>query len=91
MNVEIVEISCCDCRITFWITQKHNKELLRCHNLFYCPNGHGQNYTGKTEAQKAKEERNMYKQWYNSQKEESERLARSNSALRGVITRNKNL
>jgi len=90
MNIEIIEISCCECNISFWITKKHNIELLRCHNTFHCPNGHPQNYTGKTEAVKAKEERDMYKQWYKSQQETSKRLARSNSSLRGVITRNKN-
>ncbi|KKM94269.1 hypothetical protein LCGC14_1200150 [marine sediment metagenome] len=90
MIVEITEVSCYKCGISFWITLQYNAELKNCHNDFYCPNGHGQHYSAKTDTEKAKEERDRYKRWYNDEKETSERLGRSNSALRGVITRNKN-
>ena len=90
MEVSIIEINCCECNVSFWVTEKHRQKLLRCQNSFYCPNGHSQHYTGKTKAEKAEEERDRYKQWYESQKKTSKNLYRSNSALRGVITRNKN-
>ncbi len=90
MNVELQEHSCSKCKISFWITVKHDKELQRCHNSFYCPNGHSQFYPGKTDAEKALEERDRYKRWYQSEKNCSGRLVRSNAALRGVVTRMKN-
>jgi len=89
MDIQLHEISCVVCGVSFWITKSYQKELRRCHNTFYCPNGHSQNYPAKTEGEKAIEERDRYKRWYNDQKETSQSLARSNSALRGVIERNK--
>ena len=90
MNVELREISCVKCKVAFWITAKHEKELRKCHNEFFCPNGHSQYYPQKTEAEKAIEERDRYKRWYKSEQEIKGSLARSNAALRGVVTRMKN-
>ncbi|MEE9354771.1 MAG: hypothetical protein V3U75_04200 [Methylococcaceae bacterium] len=90
MGISITEICCCECGVTYWITGHFNKELLKTRNAFYCPNGHKQSYAGETEEQKAIIWRDRYKRWYENQKDTSERLARSNAALRGVITRNKN-
>lgn len=89
MDISITEICCCECKITFWITGHHNKELQSNHERFYCPNGHPQSYVGKTDEQKAVEARDRYKRWYEAEQETSAKLARSNAALRGVITRNK--
>lgn len=90
MDVQIIEISCFKCNVSFWITKEHDDTLLKCHNSFYCPNGHRQAYIGQTDAEKATEERDRYKRWYKSEQEKSGRLTRRNSALRGVITRQKN-
>jgi len=89
MKVKLYEMSCSECGVSFWITDEHDDKLRECHNTFFCPNGHRQHYPQKTEGEKAIEERDRYKRSYNSQRETSERLARSNSALRGVITRQK--
>ena len=86
MDVEITQETCCKCNVIFWITTEHQKRLIRCKNTFYCPNGHPLSYKGESDAQKIvrlKEEL-RYKERC------SESLGRSNAALRGVITRNKN-
>ena len=88
MDVQIVEVCCCNCGISFWLTKQHDDQLLECHNTFYCPKGHAQHYTGKSNAQKAKE-RDEYKKLYEEERGSAQRLSRSNSALRGVITRKK--
>ena len=54
MMVKIEEISCCSCGVSFWITSNHTEDLRKSHKLFYCPNGHGQHFTGKNEADEAK-------------------------------------
>jgi len=85
METDIKRITCCICYIPFWITNAHNNRLLSCHNDFYCPNGHCQSYTGESDRDKLKRaEQNLEgeRQYANS-------LARSNSALRGVITKMK--
>ena len=86
MNVEIIQETCCKCNVIFWITEEHYKRLANCKNTFYCPNGHPQSYTGDTD--KTKLERAS--QHLASERINSESLARSNSALKGVITKMKN-
>jgi hypothetical protein len=39
---------CYVCHIPFSITDDLRNALLKCHNTFYCPNGHGQHFTGKS-------------------------------------------
>ena len=86
MNVNIIELSCCNCGASFWLTEKHNNKLRRTHEYFYCPNGHQQNYLGDTcEAKLERMERNLINQEYDLSCEK-----RSNSALRGVITKLRN-
>jgi len=53
--VELVCEKCCNCDMLFWITKKHHDALILSKESFYCPNGHSQSYTGKTDAQKLKE------------------------------------
>jgi len=85
MDIKISQETCCNCNVIFWITTTHQKRLISCKNTFYCPNGHPQSYKGETDRDKLKQaEQNLV-----SERECSERLARSNAALRGVITRNK--
>jgi hypothetical protein len=48
--------TCCECGVLFAVAKELRDELLRSKRWFYCPNGHEQHYTGKTEAQKLKEQ-----------------------------------
>lgn len=84
--MEISQETCCECNVIYWVAEEHQKQLIRCKSTFYCPNGHPQKYKGETESQKVAklEEKLRY------EKRCSESLERSNSALRGVITKNKN-
>lgn len=45
-------IECYKCHVQFCITKEHNKNLLQRKTEFFCPNGHGQVYTGKSEKEK---------------------------------------
>lgn len=49
---------CCTCHITFGITRAmYNWLQSRTDENFYCPNGHPQHYTGKSDEQIAKDEK----------------------------------
>jgi len=50
-NVNITHITCCECGISFWVPTEFNQQLLKRQNTFYCPSGHPQSYTGKTDVQ----------------------------------------
>ena len=83
MIVEMHEICCTECGVVFMITKSHKEQLKNSHEGFYCPNGHQLYYEGKTDAQKlAQTERRL-----GVAGDQIEILRRSNSALRGVITK----
>ena len=85
MDIQIVQMTCCNCNVVYWITEEHQQRLISCKNTFYCPKGHPQSYKGNTDAQKVENlERDL-----RCERRNSESLARSNAALRGVITKNK--
>ena len=47
---------CCNCGMSFAMTADFKRRRIDDRALFYCPSGHAQHYTGKTEAQKLKQE-----------------------------------
>lgn len=55
VGITLVTEECCDCHVLFAIPQEMRNRLVNDHSRFYCPNGHGQSYTGKTDAQKERE------------------------------------
>lgn len=48
----MVTETCCACGVLFAMTVDFRTNRLRDREGFYCPNGHTQHYTGKTDAQK---------------------------------------
>lgn len=52
-TIKFVLEECCNCGIPFFMPNYHRKMLINNPGTsFYCPNGHSQHYTGKTESQK---------------------------------------
>jgi len=98
VSAEFVIEECCNCGIAFGMTKALNQE---CRNRpgpngkrFYCPNGHDQYYTGETEADKMRRERDRLAQsvaqWQDEAAQQQERrmaAERSAAALRGQITK----
>lgn len=50
---------CPSCHLLFWMSQDHHNRLVSSKKSFYCPNGHSQSYTGKTDKQKLIEAEDM--------------------------------
>lgn len=57
MDVPMSLVECAVCHIPFTMSADLNSKLRRCHNTFYCPVGHTQSYTGKSDLEKMREER----------------------------------
>lgn len=51
----LYSLNCCNCGMTFAVPNDFNNRRLADHGRFYCPAGHGQSYTGKTEEQKLRD------------------------------------
>jgi hypothetical protein len=47
--------TCIECGCLFGVTEEFQKQLKRSHRNFYCPNGHGQHYPEKTDAELERE------------------------------------
>ena len=55
-TVTLVTEECCACGVTFGMPSDLRRQFLNDHSLsFYCPNGHRQHYTGKTDADKLRD------------------------------------
>lgn len=55
-NVWFEVVHCCSCGMAFAMPSDFNSRRLGDHGKFYCPAGHGQHYSGKTEEQKLREQ-----------------------------------
>jgi hypothetical protein len=51
MEIVMAVESCVVCGVQFGIPRDFQSKLKESHSNFYCPNGHGQRYTEKTEAE----------------------------------------
>lgn len=56
-SVLVVE-KCCNCGVAFGMDQATYDRRRNDHKSFYCPNGHGQYYSGKSEAEQLKDQLN---------------------------------
>lgn len=54
----LVFCTCCyeHCGVRFGLDPQHEKSLRESHSRFFCPNGHGQSFVGKTEVERLRDE-----------------------------------
>ena len=55
-RVTLVTETCCDCGVVFAMSAEFREVRMDDHGWFYCPAGHSQHYTGKSEAERRAEE-----------------------------------
>lgn len=53
----MVTCSCCVCSVLFAFPERFERDRRRDHAYFYCPNGHQQHYTEKSDKDRLKEAR----------------------------------
>lgn len=71
----------------FGMEQDFRSNRLRDHKSFYCPNGHSQAYTGKTEEQKLREQLEAAQRAKIRTREALDQERRSHAATKGVLTK----
>lgn len=87
----MIQTKCCVCGVNINLDDEHYYQLLKCHNDFYCINGHAQHFTGETQKEKIirrlkkdvvyyQEQMVMYRDWYRT-------VLRSRAYYRGMVTR----
>lgn len=71
----LITETCCSCGIMFAMPENFKNQRCSDKSLFYCPNGHGQHYTGETSEAKIKRLENQlriekeYKEDYRMQRD----------------------
>ncbi len=89
-EIKITEISCFSCGVSFWITENHDKDLIKTKQTFYCPGGHAQTYVGKSDKAKLEDALEEIKNCNNKHNESEEKikgLKNSISVYKGHISR----
>lgn len=54
VETKLITETCCNCGMMFAIPVDLQRKFSEKHTIFYCPNGHGQSYTGETDAERFK-------------------------------------
>ena len=98
-HVDLVVETCCSCAMPFAMPSDFQARLLEKRGQeFYCPAGHKQWYTGKTEAQKERERADQMERQARLARQSEEfyrnqavAARRSAAAHRGQVTRIRNL
>ncbi|MEC4836842.1 hypothetical protein R2362_20105 [Mycobacteroides chelonae] len=87
---------CCNCGMAFAMPGEFERRRREDRKNFYCPAGHGQHYTGKTEAEKQRERADRLQRQveareadirFEQRRLESER--RAHAATKGTLTKTK--
>ena len=93
---ELITEDCCNCGMLFAMTNDFRQRRLDDRETFYCPSGHGQSYTGKTEAQRLKDQLAQQKrktEYMEAQRDkargEKRTVKRQLSAQKGIVTKMK--
>lgn len=84
--------TCCNCGMAFGMPSGYRRELLNAKRgqMFYCPAGHPQHYTGKSEAARLKEQLAAQEEMTRYAREDALRQERFARAARGQVTKIKN-
>jgi hypothetical protein len=62
MWLQFIGVQCCNCGIHFGLESSHHALLKRDGEWFHCPNGHKQRYSGNTEKEQLRRERDQLRQ-----------------------------
>lgn len=98
VTVQLVRETCYRCSVVFAMPEDLKKRCLQNRaREFYCPNGHGQHYLGKSKEQQAREEAEQaranaawWQQRARSNAEDAARAKASQRVTKGHLTRIRN-
>src|SRR3990170_1677658 len=88
--VQLVVETCVSCGSAFAMESSFQRERRKRHDSFYCPAGHAMHYTGKTDAEKLREELARARVLQTHLEDQRDAAQRSATATRGAMTRLKN-
>lgn len=86
-NLVIEVCDCATCGVEFGLTADYQRHMLQSHQIFYCPNGHHNFYSGETEAERLKRELSNTQSALASVRAELATTKHSRAAVSGELTK----
>jgi len=74
--ISFVQVECCLCGVPFGLSAALHKQRREDHRTFCCPNGHSQCFTGKSEAEKLRDDLTRERARLDQEKSRVETLTR---------------
>jgi hypothetical protein len=74
IEVEMYSVLCAHCGMPFAFSKDKESRLRKCHNTFYCPDGHGQSFSAQTDEEYLRNRVRMLESTLDEQAKEMEQL-----------------
>lgn len=85
---ETYNVHCCSsCGVAYAISDAYDDRRREDHATFWCPNGHGQSYSQKTEAEKQRERADRLQQQLKRRESDLQSERNSHRSTRGELTK----
>lgn len=79
--------SCAKCGVSFAVTDAYERRRREDHTNFYCPNGHGQSFAEKTEAERQRERAERLQAQLTRREHDLQNERKHHSATKGQLTK----
>lgn len=89
-SFDFLSVTCCECGIAFAFDKNFHNRRVADHKIFYCPSGHSQHFTDKSEVERLKEQLKWSRRSADSVRSQLGKAEKSVSAYKGALTRTKN-
>jgi DNA-binding XRE family transcriptional regulator len=86
-SIAMSTIHCCTCGVVFGMSEDFIKRRREDHKTFYCPAGHGQNYTGLSEATKLRTELERKEQMLEAEHARTMKMERERNEIQRAHTK----
>lgn len=86
-GIEFVTEHCCNCHMPFAMTKQFQLKRRKDRELFYCPAGHGQHYTGPSEESKLRQEIERKASMLEAERARAEKIQQERDEIQRAHTR----
>lgn len=86
-TLTLTTVACCNCGVMFGVPERLRAARREDHGSFYCPNGHGNHYPAKNEAEQLRERLQQAEAQATHWRDQAEAAERSARSQRGENTK----
>lgn len=88
VGINLITETCCSCGVLFAMSEElYNRKQSQRGETFYCPNGHGQHYTGESDKARAERLAKALEREQQARGDEQREATRLIAAQKGQVTK----